>query len=55
MAKAAAPFVHARVGSLDVTGRDGEAIATPEMSDFEAARRIAFLLTKAARQVEGDS
>jgi hypothetical protein len=37
------------------TGEDGGPIETRELSDLEAARRIAFILDKAARQQDGDA
>lgn len=46
-AKAAAPYVHARLQAMTLAG-DPDKPLKVEMSDLEAARRLAFLMTKAA-------
>jgi hypothetical protein len=46
-AKAAAPYVHARLQTTTLAG-DPEKPLKVDMSDLEAARRLAFLMTKAA-------
>lgn len=49
-AKAAAPYVHPKLAAIEHTGKDGGPIQTEEISDLEAARRIAFILTKGAAE-----
>jgi hypothetical protein len=46
MAKAAAPYIHPKLAAIEHTGKDGGPIETHELSDTEAARRIAFTLAK---------
>jgi hypothetical protein len=49
-AKAAAPYVHAKLASIEMTGKDGGPIETrSELSELELARRIAFALEQGAR------
>ena len=48
MAKACAPYVHPKLAAVEHTGKDGGPIKTEDVSDFEVARRLALLLTKAA-------
>lgn len=52
MAKSAAPFMHPRLESIAVTGKDGGPIETKDVSNLELARRVAFLLTVGARETE---
>src|SRR3954447_4433212 len=47
-AKAAAPYVHARLQAVTLGGDPGNPIKVDNMSELEAARRLAFLLTKGA-------
>ena len=49
MARAAAPYVHRKLGAIEHTGTDGGPIETAELSDTELARAIAFTLAKAVR------
>ncbi len=49
MARAAAPYVHPKLGAIEHTGKDGGPIETAELSDTELARAIAFTLAKAVR------
>lgn len=45
MAKDAAPYVHAKLTSSEITGKDGGAVQiTGDMSDQELARRVAIML-----------
>jgi hypothetical protein len=53
-AKAAAPYVHPKLATVEHTGKDGGAIKVEEISDLEAARRIAFLFAKGALQLDTD-
>jgi hypothetical protein len=50
IAKDAAPYVHARMASVDVGGKQGAPIETKDVSMPELARRIAFILGQAARE-----
>src|ERR1700716_1783371 len=47
-AKAAAPYVHARLQTTTLAGDPKKPLKVDSMSDLEAARRLAFLMTKAA-------
>src|SRR6478672_4407259 len=47
-AKAAAPYVHARLHNTTLAGATEKPLKVDNMSDLEAARRLAFLMTKAA-------
>jgi hypothetical protein len=47
-AKAAAPYVHARLQAVTLGGDPENPIKVDNMSELGAARRLAFLLTKAA-------
>jgi hypothetical protein len=47
-AKAAAPYVHARLQSTTLAGDPERPLKVDSMSELEAARRLAFLMTKAA-------
>src|SRR3954464_14985531 len=47
-AKAAAPYVHARLQAMTLGGDPENPIKVDNMSELEAARRLAFLLSKAA-------
>jgi hypothetical protein len=47
-AKAAAPYVHARLQNTTLAGDPEKPLKVDNMSDLEAARRLAFLMTKAA-------
>jgi hypothetical protein len=47
-AKAAAPYVHARLQAVTLAGDPDKPLKVENMSDLEAARRLAFLMTKAA-------
>ena len=49
MAVAAAPYVHPKLAAIEHTGKDGGPIETRELSETEAARRIAFTLAKATQ------
>lgn len=51
-AKAAAPYVHQRLAAVEHTGKDGGPIQHEDVSDLEAARRVAFLLTQGVRHVK---
>lgn len=48
-ARDAAPYMHARLQAVEHTGKDGGPIETVDLSDTEAARRIAFTLAKATQ------
>ena len=49
-AKYAAPYVHAKLASIEHSGKDGGPIQTQEtMSPLESARRLAFILELGAR------
>lgn len=57
MAKAAAPYVHPRLASVEVKGKAEEPIAVKdvsEVSELEIARRIAFVLTMGIRNKAGN-
>lgn len=54
MAKSAAPYVHAKLAAVAHTGKDGGAIEFAEVTDLEAARRVAHLLERARRQMAGE-
>ena len=45
-AKAAAPYVHARLQAVTLGGDPENPIKVDNISELEAARRLAFLLTK---------
>ena len=46
-AKSAAPYCHARLTAVELTGKDGkDLVPQPDASDV--ARRVAFILTQAA-------
>jgi hypothetical protein len=47
-AKAAAPYVHPRLQSTTLAGDPEKPLKFDSMSELEAARRLAFLMTKAA-------
>jgi hypothetical protein len=47
-AKAAAPYVHARLQTTTLAGDPEKPLKVDNLSDLEAARRLAFLMTKAA-------
>src|SRR3954471_4287041 len=47
-AKAAAPYVHARLQTTTLAGDPEKPLKVEAMSDLETARRVAFLMTKAA-------
>jgi hypothetical protein len=47
-AKAAAPYVHARLQTMTLAGDPEKPLKVDSMSELEAARRLAFLMTKAA-------
>jgi hypothetical protein len=47
-AKAAAPYVHARLQNTTLAGDPEKPLKVDNMSDLEAAPRLAFLMTKAA-------
>jgi len=49
MARAAAPYVHRKLGAIEHTGKDGGPIETADLSDTELARAIALPLAKAVR------
>lgn len=49
-AKAAAPYVHPKLASVEVKNPPGEEFAVGFKTDTEFARRIAFFLTKAMRE-----
>jgi hypothetical protein len=48
-AKQAAPYVHSRLSAIEHSGPDGKPIQH-ELTNLEKARRIAFVLNKAARE-----
>lgn len=50
-AKAAAPYCHARLSAVEVTGKDGEELI-PKSDPVDLARRIAFTLTQEAVKKE---
>jgi hypothetical protein len=50
-AKAAAPYVHARLQTTTLAGDPEKPLKVDTLSDLEAARRLAFLMTKAAGSV----
>src|SRR3954447_9701649 len=47
-AKAAAPYVHARLQYTTLAGDPEKPLKLDSVSELEAARRLAFLMTKAA-------
>jgi hypothetical protein len=47
-AKAAAPYIHARLQTTTLTGDPEKPLKVDSISDLETARRLAFLMTKAA-------
>ena len=47
-AKAAAPYVHVRLQTTTLAGDPEKPLKVEAMSDLETARRVAFLMTKAA-------
>ena len=47
-AKAAAPYVHPRLQSTTLAGDPDKPLTVDTLSELEAARRLAFLMTKAA-------
>ena len=47
-AKAAAPYVHARLQAVTLGGDPENPIKIDNVSELEAVRRLAFLLTKGA-------
>jgi hypothetical protein len=47
-AKAAAPYVHARLQTTTLAGDPEKPLKVDSISDLETARRLAFLMTKAA-------
>ena len=47
-AKAAAPYVHARLQTTTLAGDPDKPLKLDSVSELEAARRLAFLMTKAA-------
>jgi hypothetical protein len=47
-AKAAAPYVHARLQAVTLGGDPENPIKVDNMSDLEVGRRLAFLMTRAA-------
>ena len=47
-AKAAAPYVHARLQTTTLAGDPEKPLKLDNLSDLEAARRLAFLMTKAS-------
>jgi hypothetical protein len=49
MAKLALPYLHPKPTAIEHTGRDGGPAEISAMSETEIARRIAFMLTRAAR------
>lgn len=51
MAIAAAPFIHPKLAAIEHTGKDGGAIEMEvlDVTDIEAARRIAFFLESATK------
>lgn len=49
-AKAAAPYMHARLVAAEVTGKDGGAIETKNVTNDDLARWMAFVLTGAANE-----
>ena len=52
-AKAAAPYVHARLQTTTLAGDPEKPLKVDAMSDLEAARRLAFLMTKATADAAG--
>ncbi len=46
-AKAAAPYIHARLTAVEATGKDGSPLIPPSPDPMEVARRVAFLLNSA--------
>lgn len=50
MGKAAAPYVHARLSSVEATGKDGSPLMPPSSDPLEVARKLAFLLNSANRK-----
>jgi hypothetical protein len=54
-AKAAAPYVHPRLAAIQLTGRDGEDLLREQLSDYEVARRIAFILATGIEDAQAES
>jgi len=53
-AKAAAPYVHPRLAATQLTGTDGEDLVREQLSDYEVAPRIAFILARGIEDAESD-
>lgn len=49
MAKLALPYMHPKAGAIEEPGNDAGAVDIMDMSDTDVARRIGFLLARAAR------
>ena len=49
-ARDAAPYIHPRMASIAVGGKQGQPIETKDVSNEELARRIAFILGQAAME-----
>ena len=47
MAQAAAPYIHAKLAAMEVTGKDGKDLI-PEATDEDRAKALAILLAKAS-------
>jgi len=50
MGKAAAPYVHPRLNSVEATGKGGSPLIPPTSDPLEVARKLAFLLNSANRK-----
>lgn len=51
-AKAAAPYCHARLAATEISTPPGRPLEVREVSSLELARRVAFLLSTAARTAD---
>ncbi len=48
-AKAAAPYVHAKLSAMEVTGKEGKDLIPEPADPTDIARRLAFVLTAATK------
>lgn len=52
LARDAAPYCHAKIAAIELTGKDGGPVETKELSNVEVARRMAFVLAKASQKTD---
>lgn len=51
-AKSAAPYCHAKLSAVEVTGKDGKDLMPQQIDDTELARRICFVLAAADKKAK---